>query len=490
MARRVLFPALLISAVSLAGLSAAFIYHSDDMAQRSLEKKVESMATFLEKASVTYIINFDLSALETFTKQVVKDGDFTFAVFLDDQKKPLTPAVAQAVESNSKVITRQVADPQGKQLATLRLGYSDASVKAELRDALGIAVGGFLVAQLVLIIGVGLVVRSISRRLMRCIEPIEQAAEMTAVESARLADTSRELATGATDQAASLEETSASMEEMSAMTQRNADNAMVAKSTAAEARLCADNSAERVSRMVRAMEEIQHASQDVTKILKNIDEIAFQTSILALNAAVEAARAGEAGAGFAVVADEVRNLAQRCANAAHETAQKIEDSVHRSQQGSEISKGVASAFAEIQAKVSKLDELVAQIASASQEQRQGITQVNSAISRIDRVTQANATSAEEGAGYSQKLNTQARHLTHSLEELKGLVVARSEVSRSPQQTDSTGSNTTDQVDPDPSFQSQDAEEKGTAATPAPQSHRNNGNVSVSREKETAAHSRF
>ena len=172
--------------------------------------------------------------------------------------------------------------------------------------------------------------------------------------------------------------------------------------------------------------QIKSSSQDITKILKNIDEIAFQTNILALNAAVEAARAGEAGAGFAVVADEVRNLAQRCAAAAKETAEKIDDSVRKSLHGEQLSVEVARSFDEIQTRVRQLDQLVAEIASASQEQSVGISQVNLAVTQMDKVTQTNAASAEESASASAQLNSQATSLKESVVELQLLVTGRSE----------------------------------------------------------------
>jgi len=178
--------------------------------------------------------------------------------------------------------------------------------------------------------------------------------------------------------------------------------------------------------MVHAMDAIKVASSDISKILKTIDEIAFQTNILALNAAVEAARAGEAGAGFAVVADEVRALAQRCATAAKETAGKIEDSVAKSQQGAQISTEVAESFAKIQEQVRQLDALVAEIAVASNEQSQGIGQVNLAVSEMDKVTQSNAASAEESAASSAELNAQAETLKDSVGRLQSLIGGGSE----------------------------------------------------------------
>ena len=205
------------------------------------------------------------------------------------------------------------------------------------------------------------------------------------------------------------------------MTKRNADNAQVAKDAAAQTSVSADSGSHQVKNLLVAMAGIKTASEDIKKILKNIDEIAFQTNILALNAAVEAARAGEAGAGFAVVADEVRNLAQRCAQAAKETAVKIEDSVVKSHEGAAISAEVAGSFEQIQTRIRQLNELVAEIATATTEQSQGITQVNQAMTQMDKVTQSNAASAEESASASQELNAQAETLKATVADLNRLV---------------------------------------------------------------------
>ena len=173
--------------------------------------------------------------------------------------------------------------------------------------------------------------------------------------------------------------------------------------------------------MQTAMQAITTSSADISKILKTIDEISFQTNILALNAAVEAARAGEAGAGFAVVADEVRALAQRSAVAARETAAKIDDSVAKSQQGAQISTEVAKSFEIIQQQVLQLDQLVGEIATASSEQSQGIGQVTIAVAQMDRITQSNAASAEETSAASQDLNAQASVLSEAVYSLQELV---------------------------------------------------------------------
>ena len=264
-------------------------------------------------------------------------------------------------------------------------------------------------------------VRFINRPLRHSLAKLEVTSRETSTAANQIAAASQSLAEGASEQAANLEESSASLEEMTSMTKRNAENAQSVKEMALTTRQSADAGAEQVAAMLAAMESIMAASSGVTKILKNIDEIAFQTNILALNAAVEAARAGEAGAGFSVVADEVRNLAQRSAAAARETAEKIEDSVKRSKQGVVISAEVAKTFADIQAKVRELDKYVAEIATASHEQSQGIGQITTAMTEMDKVTQANAAGAEETAAASEQLNGQAVMLEEAIQNLKTMV---------------------------------------------------------------------
>jgi methyl-accepting chemotaxis protein len=169
------------------------------------------------------------------------------------------------------------------------------------------------------------------------------------------------------------------------------------------------------------MDAIKVSSDNIAKIIRTIDEIAFQTNILALNAAVEAARAGEAGLGFAVVAEEVRALAQRSAQAARETAAKIEDSIEKSRQGVHISGKVSASLTEILDKARKVDDLIAEIATSSREQSQGIGQISIAITQMDKVTQNTAATAEESASAAEELSSQAENMKESVHQLLRLV---------------------------------------------------------------------
>jgi hypothetical protein len=246
-------------------------------------------------------------------------------------------------------------------------------------------------------------------------------AAKTAASARQVATASQSLAEGASQQAASLEETGASLVEMSSMTQRNAASAQQASDLARQTRQAADRGAADMASMATAMQAIKDSSADIAKIIKTIDEIAFQTNILALNAAVEAARAGEAGMGFAVVAEEVRSLAQRSATAARETAEKIEGAIGKTTQGVQINGKVAAGLNEIVVNARQVDELVAAIASASKEQSQGIAQVNTAVGQMDRVTQSNAAGAEESASAAEELNAQAHAMNEAVADLLRLV---------------------------------------------------------------------
>ncbi len=234
------------------------------------------------------------------------------------------------------------------------------------------------------------------------------ASDEVASASNQVSATAQTLAQGSSEQAASLEEASSSLTEMSSMTRRNADNAQEANQLMLEMNRVVNRANESMGATKNSMTAVHQAGGDIAKIIKTIDEIAFQTNLLALNAAVEAARAGEAGLGFAVVADEVRSLAQRAASAAKDTSELIDTTVRRIQEGSDQVHQTENAFNEVTVNSKKVGGLVAEISHASQEQAQGLDQINQAITQMDQVVQSNAANAEESAAASEQLNAQAQ----------------------------------------------------------------------------------
>ncbi|AOS45146.1 Methyl-accepting chemotaxis protein IV [Lacunisphaera limnophila] len=265
------------------------------------------------------------------------------------------------------------------------------------------------------------IIRGITVPILKIAKQLALESSQTHAAALQVSSASSSMADGASRQAAALEESSASLHEMASMTARNSESAQSAKGLAAEARTAADDGARDMTAMRDAMTAIKSSSSEISKIIKTIDEIAFQTNILALNAAVEAARAGEAGAGFAVVAEEVRNLAQRSAQAAKETAVKIEDASAKSEQGATISGQVAGSLDRIVERIRQLDEMVGGIAQASSEQSEGIGQLNQAVAGMDKITQSNAALAEQSASSADEMKAQSAQVKNAVDDLLHMV---------------------------------------------------------------------
>ena len=346
-----------------------------------------------------------------------------------DYTQALQGIIELKQERNNLIETKlnRIAPEFTAALSKLRQTLTDYQGELELRTraeqhrnellVLSCTVAGALLGM----IGAWFIIRSITRPIARIADQLASESGQTHTAALSVSEVSQAMADGASRQAASLEESSASLHEMASITQRNSEGAQSAKTLAAEARSTADAGARDMAEMKSAMTAIQTSSSEISKIIKTIDEIAFQTNILALNAAVEAARAGEAGAGFAVVAEEVRNLAQRSAQAAKETAAKIADASAKSAQGVTISGKVAGSLDGIVERIRQLDEMVGAIATASNEQSEGITQLNKAVAGMDQITQSNAALAEQSASSAQELQTQSAQVKSAVGDLMLMV---------------------------------------------------------------------
>jgi len=283
-----------------------------------------------------------------------------------------------------------------------------------------------------------LVVRNSTAALRHLAVELGDARAQVASASTQVASSSQTLAQGASEQAASLEQTAASVEEITSMVKKNAENARSVAGLMSDTERLVKDGNQTLEQMVISMHEINASSDKIGKIIKVIDEIAFQTNILALNAAVEAARAGEAGMGFAVVADEVRNLAQRSAQAAKDTAALIEESIRKSSEGSGRLQQVTDVIRAITESSSKVKVLVDEVNLGSQEQARGIDEISKAIQQMNQLTQSTAANAEEGASASEELSAQASTMGQVVERLRELVERAREansIAASARQTD-------------------------------------------------------
>jgi methyl-accepting chemotaxis protein len=356
-----------------------------------------------------------LALTETEVMDAVLRGDLAAASekFLEEAS-PKFEAAQQDIRTYSEA---------SRTKAMALMASNEASVRATVLMLVGCV--------LALVCGLGVYQwrtrHAIVGELRRVASSLWSASTSLAAASGQVATTSQRVSQGATTQAAALEETSASLEEMSSMTRQNAENAESAKVLASAAREAADVGNTDMQALGVAMDEIRESSANIAKIVKSIDEIAFQTNILALNAAVEAARAGDAGMGFAVVADEVRSLAQRAAQAARDTSSRIEDSIAKSQRGIQFRDKVIAGLRGIVENAHAVDGLVSGIVAASLQQRQGIEQITSGTSEMERVTQAGAAGAEESAAAAEELNGLAATVQQLVGDLHGMVASSRDV---------------------------------------------------------------
>jgi methyl-accepting chemotaxis protein len=409
----------------------------------ALKGKVDAITALMVQTGAGLIVGYDYDTLKRVAEISSQDQDIESVTFFRQDGKALTPAYENTEKAEVEVIRQELTynkEPVGTveivvNYALVNKSLSEISsrinsLNSEAQEANGKQIRRIVVEIIIAaVVGILLLCAVIyfvaSRIMVNPINHISQrlaaSANQVSSQSNQVTHTSHSLADGASEQASSIEETSSSLEEMSAMIRQNADNANQADNLMKEASQVVQQANSSMTALTASMKEISGASEETSKIIKTIDEIAFQTNLLALNAAVEAARAGEAGAGFAVVADEVRNLAIRAADAAKNTEALIEGTVKKTKDGTELVVETNKAFSEMATSTAKVNELVSEIAGASNEQAQGIEQVNKAVAAMDKVINQTAASAEESASVSEEMNDQAGKMKVIVDGLVSLV---------------------------------------------------------------------
>jgi methyl-accepting chemotaxis protein len=345
-------------------------------------------------------------------QKALKANDF------DEAMKTLDGSVShnyQAVEADLGQLSRYVF-----KLSSVNGAATNAILQRNLRLTV-ILSGSIAFVALVAVGAVQWISRRASRQLAHLSDELTILADDICSKAEGFSTGSETLSAGASRQASSLEETAASLQEIASVTSQNANGAETARELAAATSSAADASAADMAEMSKAMDGIKSASTSISKIISTIDEIAFQTGILALNAAVEAARAGQAGGGFAVVADEVRNLAKSSADAARETAARIDDCIQKSNRGFEVSTKIADSLSAMVEKSHRVDELVSKIAATSKDQSSTLDQLKESFGEINKVTQTTAAQADESAAAARDMSIEIASLRENTAKLKAFM---------------------------------------------------------------------
>ncbi len=388
-----------VAAVAGMKEQAEVISETIDNTEKSALKSIKTMSGILILVFAALATGVAVFISRMITKPLIKAGKVADAVAEGDLSQRLGNEAKDEVGSLARAIDRMSEGLKQKAEVASRIADGDLTMDVELssdRDTFGQAL------------------RQMTENLNSILGGVNAAASKVGEGAREISDSSTSLSDGATEQAASLEEITSSMAELSDQVKINAENAGQADQLSNVAREAATLGVDQMSTMTTAMKDISQSSEEIAKIIKVIDDIAFQTNLLALNAAVEAARAGKHGKGFAVVAEEVRNLAGRSAKAARETALLIEGSLEKVANGTSIADKTSGSLVEIVDSVTKASDLVGEIAAASNEQAQGISEVSEGLKQIDSVTQRNTASSEETASASQDLSSQASSLQQLL----------------------------------------------------------------------------
>lgn len=382
--------------------------------------QAQSMLELAALASIDPLWNYNSTATISNGEALLKDKEVCSVEIKEaDGKVVYQKSKDQKLTKNMIVLEKEVVK-EGQTIGMIKLGITKYyREKTMIED---------LIRNFIITLGIimGLMItffttQGITKRINTIIASLTEGADLATTASEGLSSASQELSEGSSEQASSIEETSATLQEIATTFRQTNANIEQTRQLSELTKDASEKGNSEMQDMIGAMSEIKKSSDEIAKVIKVIDDIAFQTNILALNAAIEAARAGESGAGFAVVAEEVRNLAGRSAQAARDTAEMIKTNIELSANGVTVTERIKDALKEITTQAKKVSQLMDEIAAASEEQSHGIEQVNSAIVQMENITQQNSVNAEETAATSGELSKQAQKLQEVIRELSELV---------------------------------------------------------------------
>lgn len=423
------------------------------------KEKAGSMLELAVLASIDPLWNFNTTATIANGEALLKDKEICLVTIKEADGKEAYHQSKEAKLTKNMIVLEKEVIKDGQKIGAIKLGitkyYRQKTMMEDLIRNLFITLAIVIGLMMTYFLSQG-----VTKRINRIITGLTEGADLASMASEGLSSASQELSEGSAEQASSIEETSSVLQEIATTFRQTYANIEQTRRLSELTKEASEKGNSEMQDMIGAMSEIKKSSDAIAKIIRVIDDIAFQTNILSLNAAIEAARAGEAGAGFAVVAEEVRNLAGRSAQAAKDTAEMIKTNIELSANGVLVTERIKNALNEITTQAKKVNQLMDEIAAASEEQSQGIEQVNNAIAQMENVTQQNSVNAEETAATSRELSIQAQKLREIIRELSELVNGVRENQNQHHQASSDLSNTASQKQENSLPQGNNQETKG------------------------------